>query len=152
MFYSFTVFHDKAQKWKFSVIFLMKIDWKVTIFFWYSFPSFHWMTYNFYFHEYCSFCSFGVFWGVCKCYCILSSQCWKWHADSETVLSATLSPKLWLILVISKIFFFMQVEFVTGINKRPLSTKCFTISEVIHGLCLQLAMVPNFVSSTTHGY
>ena len=36
----------------------------------------------------------------------------------------------------------MQVEFVTSINKRPLGTKCFTFSEIIHELCLRFAMVP----------
>ena len=46
----------------------------------------------------------------------------------------------------------MQVEFVTSIGERPLGTKCFTFSEIIHEFCLRFAMVSNFVPSVMHGY
>ena len=46
----------------------------------------------------------------------------------------------------------MQVEFVAKISHGPLDTKCFTFSETIYELCLQFAMLRNFVSSITYGY
>ena len=116
------------------------------IIFLYSFSSFHWMTYKFYFFEYSIFLEFLR---IYKYYSILSCQCWKWHLGSETVLSATLSPKLWLILVISDDFFFLQLEFVTSISERLLGIKCLTFSEIIHEFCLRL---PNFFPSATYGY
>ena len=55
---------------------------------------------------------------------------------SETITSATLSPKLWLILVISNNFIFIIIFFLQGVcyqqSKRSLSTKCLTFSETIH--------------------
>ena len=128
----------------------MKTDYKVNYFL-YSFSSFYRMTYKSYFFEYSSYCSFGVFWGVSKCYSILYWQCLKWHLGSETVPSATLSAKLWLILVISN-YFFMQIEFVTRISERLLGTKCFTFSGIVHKFCLRFKMVLNFVPSATYGY
>ena len=95
-FCSLTVFHNYAQKCEFSVVFIIL----------YSFSSLYCMTYNSYFFEYSSFCSFEIFWRVRKCYSILSCHCWKLHLGSETIPSATLSPKLWLILVISNYFLF----------------------------------------------
>ena len=67
------------------------------------------------------------------------------------VQSATLSPKLWLILVIINDFF-MLVEFVISISESLLSTKCLTFSEIIHEFCLGFAMLPYFVLSATYGY
>ena len=46
----------------------------------------------------------------------------------------------------------MQVEFVTSLSKRPLGTKRFTFSEIIHEFCLRFAVVPSFVPSAMHGY
>ena len=87
----FTIRHRSANSQKFS--------WKLTKTLTISCINFHLfteITYNSYLFEYSSFCFFGIFHGVCKCYSLLSCHCSKWHLDSESVRSATLSPNLLL--------------------------------------------------------
>ena len=83
----------------------------------YSFSSFHWMTYNFCFLEYFSFRSFGVFLRSLQMLLYFILLMLKVTLGSETITLATLSPKLWLILVISNNFIFIIFfckEFVTS--------------------------------------